>query len=99
MQKAMKICKICGKEYEACHSVYVGNDIYRWQDVACCVEHGAQYFELIAASRNKAVVAPTEKADVKADSENATPAEDNDGANTEEKLDVQPTTKRKRVKE
>ena len=52
MTKAIKICKICGKEYEACHTFRLDEDIFRWQDVACCPEHGAEYFAKIAASRS-----------------------------------------------
>ena len=51
---ATKSCKICGNEYEYCHT-FRRDTIFRWQDVACCVEHGNQYFEKIAASRNEVV--------------------------------------------
>lgn len=51
--KATKICKICGNEYEYCHT-FRRDSIFRWQDVACCVEHGNQYFAEIAASRGEA---------------------------------------------
>lgn len=54
--KATKICKICGNEYEYCHT-FRRDSIFRWQDVACCVEHGNQYFAEIAASRGGAPVA------------------------------------------
>ena len=53
--KATKICKICGNEYEYCHT-FRRDGIFRWQDVACCVEHGNQYFAEIAASRGEAPV-------------------------------------------
>lgn len=43
-------CKVCGKEYEYCHTLR-SNTIFRWQDVACCIEHGNEYFAQIAASR------------------------------------------------
>lgn len=46
-----RTCKICGKEYPYCHTIT--DDKYRWQDVACCREHAAEYFALIAASRNE----------------------------------------------
>lgn len=53
MEKGKKICRICGKEYEVCKPVYTNAaDLYRWQDVACCVEHGAEYFALVEASRS-----------------------------------------------
>ena len=51
MNKPTKICRICGKEYEACSPAFgtpVGN---RWQDVACCVEHANEYFAKVEASR------------------------------------------------
>lgn len=53
--KATKICKICGNEYEYCHT-FRRDGVFRWQDVACCVEHGNQYFAEIAASRGEAPV-------------------------------------------
>ena len=43
-------CKVCGKEYEYCHTLR-SNTIFRWQDVACCIEHGNEYFAQIAVSR------------------------------------------------
>lgn len=52
MAKAIKICKVCGKEYEACHTFRLDGNIFRWQDVACCPEHGAEYFAAIEASRS-----------------------------------------------
>lgn len=52
MTKAIKICKVCGKEYEACHTFRLDENIFRWQDVACCPEHGAEYFAAIEASRS-----------------------------------------------
>lgn len=47
-------CKICGREYEYCHTLR-SNTIFRWQDVACCVEHGTEYFARVAASRGESV--------------------------------------------
>lgn len=48
-----KICKICGVEYPYCHTNIPTQ--YRWQDVACCKEHAAEYFAAIAASRNESL--------------------------------------------
>jgi len=45
-------CKICGKEYEYCHTLR-SNTVFRWQDVACCIEHGTEYFAKVAASRGE----------------------------------------------
>jgi len=50
MAQGKKVCKICGKEYPYCFTVRRG-DIFRWQDVACCPEHGSEYFAKILASR------------------------------------------------
>ena len=47
-----KVCRVCGKEYEACHTLRPNlNNEFRWQDVACCVEHGAIYFEKVMKAR------------------------------------------------
>ena len=47
-------CKVCGKEYDYCHTLR-SNTIFRWQDVACCIEHGTEYFARVAASRGESV--------------------------------------------
>lgn len=51
MGNGIKVCKVCGKEYKACAPAYNTGDMYRWQDVACCQEHGMEYFRLIAEAR------------------------------------------------
>lgn len=51
MPKATKICKVCGKEYEYCHTVRRVAGIFRWQDVACSPECGSTYLARIRASR------------------------------------------------
>ena len=48
---ATKICKICGKEYPYCKT-FRPVDVFRWQDVACCEEHGSEYFAKILESRS-----------------------------------------------
>ena len=49
-----KVCKICGKEYEACHTLRQNlNGEFRWKDVACCPEHGAEYLRQIMESRGQ----------------------------------------------
>ena len=50
MAKGTRICKICGKEYIYCYTLR-RDDVFRWQDVACCPEHGSEYFAAILASR------------------------------------------------
>lgn len=54
MPKATKICKVCGKEYEYCHTERRVAGIFRWQDVACSPECGSIYLAKIRASRAEA---------------------------------------------
>lgn len=51
MAKATRICRVCGKEYEYCHTIRKIDDIFRYQDVACSPECGAIYFAKIDESR------------------------------------------------
>ena len=55
-------CRVCGKEYEACHTIRPTSDYFRWQDVACSPECGAKYLADIMASRavpeKEAVIEP-----------------------------------------
>lgn len=53
MAKGTRICKICGKEYEYCYTNYVAPGVFRWQDVACCEEHGQEYLRKIMVSRGE----------------------------------------------
>jgi hypothetical protein len=54
-----KICRVCGKEYESCHTLRPNlNSEFRWQDVACCPEHGQEYLMRILRSRG---IAPKEE--------------------------------------
>lgn len=52
MAKTTKKCKICGCEYEYCHTINQTDGIFRWQDVACSPEHASLYFAQIEESRN-----------------------------------------------
>lgn len=52
MVQATKICKVCGKEYPYCKN-WNSNDIFRWQDVACCEEHGKEYFAQVMKARGE----------------------------------------------
>ena len=45
-----KICEVCGKEYETCRPLRI-TEPFRWQEVACCFEHGSVYFEKMFGSR------------------------------------------------
>lgn len=50
MPKVMKVCRVCGDTYEACRTSKVTNT-FRWQDVACSPECGAEYLRKIKLSR------------------------------------------------
>ena len=52
MAIATKKCKVCGKEYEYCHTMRRTPGVFRYQDVACCPEHGSIYLSRIIASRS-----------------------------------------------
>ena len=51
MAKATKKCRVCGKEYEYCHTVRRVPGIFRWQDVACSPECGSIYLQRVMESR------------------------------------------------
>lgn len=53
MSADTKTCKICGKEYKCCKTMRRVEGVFRWQDVACCVEHGQEYLNLVLAARAK----------------------------------------------
>ena len=54
MAKGIKICRVCGKEYEACHTLRPNlNSEFRWQDVACCPEHGTEYLRQVMIARGQ----------------------------------------------
>ena len=61
MAIGIKVCKVCGKEYEACHTLRPNmNNEFRWQDVACSPEHGAEYLRRILESRGMQKAEPAE---------------------------------------
>ena len=51
MASAIKKCRVCGKEYEACRSANRSAGVFRWQEVACSPECGAVYLQKIEESR------------------------------------------------
>ncbi len=53
MATATKICKVCGKEYEYCHTNRTVAGVFRYQDVACSPEHGSIYLARILESRKE----------------------------------------------
>lgn len=62
MATGTRICKICGKEYECCKTLRQVEGVFRWQDVACCVEHGEEYLDRIMISRGEKKQAPESEA-------------------------------------
>lgn len=53
MPAVKRICKVCGKVYESCRTQNT-TGAFRWQDVACCKEHGEQYLaQLMQARKNQ----------------------------------------------
>lgn len=50
MARVMKTCRVCGKQYEACHTPNTSG-VFRWRDVACSRECGSIYLEQVMASR------------------------------------------------
>lgn len=74
MPKGTRKCKICGCEYEYCRTMITDTGIFRWQDVACCQEHGAQYFQRVLEARGEL---PAAKSADAADGANSAPAEEN----------------------
>lgn len=69
MPKVMKICRVCGKSYEACRTVNKVPGVFRWQEVACSPECGAIYLQKVNDARSggtdvlKAQKLPAEKSD------------------------------------
>lgn len=50
MAKETKVCRVCGKAYTACRTLNTSN-VFRWQDVSCSPECGAEYLRKIRLSR------------------------------------------------
>lgn len=54
MASSKKVCRVCGKEYEACHSANMPAGVFRWQEVACSPECGEVYMQCVIEARAKA---------------------------------------------
>lgn len=52
MPRVMKICKACGKQYEACTTPNP-NNVFRWFDVACSRECAQQYIHDVMVARGE----------------------------------------------
>ena len=53
MATAIKKCRVCGKEYVACHTLKNTAGVFRWQEVACSPECGSIYLAQIRESRKE----------------------------------------------
>lgn len=60
MGKYIKTCRVCGKSYEGCSATQRADGVFRWQEVACSPECGAQYLAAVNAARSVAVAAKAE---------------------------------------
>lgn len=59
MATAVKKCRVCGKEYEACRTMMnAAAGVFRWQEVACSPECGAEYLRRVTEARSPASPAP-----------------------------------------
>ncbi len=65
MATAMKKCRVCGKEYEACHTLKHTAGVFRWQEVACSQECGSIYLAAIRESRKTNQVSAVKATDTK----------------------------------
>lgn len=55
MATAVKTCRVCGKEYEACRTAMSrAAGVFRWQEVACSPECGAEYLRRVTEARSPA---------------------------------------------
>jgi hypothetical protein len=67
MATTIKKCKVCGQDYEYCHTLRPG--VVRWQDVACCPEHARIYFAQVETARNPISEAVEEHIDTGSDAQ------------------------------
>ena len=83
MPTGTRICKICGKEYPYCKTERPAQ-LYRWQEVACCPQHAAQYFEAVAISRGEL---PAKQAELDVQREDSSAVEFDDTDDSDEFAD------------
>lgn len=58
MPTAVRTCRVCGKSYEACRTMNKTAGVFRWQEVACSPECGAEYLRRVTEARNPTPPAP-----------------------------------------
>lgn len=74
MPKVKRVCRVCGKTYEACNTTTKNSGVFQWRDVACSPECAAEYFRRVTEARKpkvspspepepQAVVEPTPEPD------------------------------------
>lgn len=47
----LKVCKVCGKEYEPCRSLRQAGSVFNWRAVACSPQCGQEYFRQVEEAR------------------------------------------------
>lgn len=52
MAAAVKTCRVCGKNYEACRTMSNPAGVFRWQEVACSPVCGAEYLRRVTEARS-----------------------------------------------
>lgn len=93
------VCRVCGKVYDACNSQPVFGE-FRWKDVACSPECGAEYLRRIRESRKEPCVTTEQicAADIESVSDDSIIEESNIQEATDDNVDIEdkkPTAKRK----
>lgn len=82
-------CRVCGKEYEACHTLRPASDTFRWQAVACSPECGEKFLAAILASRatetTESIVENTAEADTEVATQKVDVAADKEETKTRKK--------------
>ena len=82
-------CRVCGKEYEACHPLRPASDTFRWQAVACSPECGEKFLAAILASRatetTESIVENTAEADTEVATQEVDVAADKEETKTRKK--------------
>ena len=54
--KVQKPCKVCGKMFTPCADCERDKTAFHWRTVACSVECGKKYFEMVMKARSKTTV-------------------------------------------
>lgn len=82
-------CRVCGKKYEACHTLRPASDTFRWQAVACSPECGEKFLAAILASRatetTESIVENTAEADTEVATQEVDVAADKEETKTRKK--------------